>query len=63
MGYVATGLFYWSALRPVFSLILQADPIDRNSSAYRAGTYLAYAFILIFVLAIVYAVRKRSRKK
>jgi hypothetical protein len=61
--YVATGLFFWSALRPILLLILQTDPIDKNSSAYQVGRYLAYAFILIFVIAIVYAVRKRSGKK
>jgi hypothetical protein len=61
--YVAIGLFFWSALRPIPLLILQTDPIDKNSSAYQGGRYLAYAFILIFVIAIVYAVRKRSGKK
>ena len=52
---------YWYRLAPF--LILQADPIDKNSPFYQAGQYAAYAFLLVFALAIIYVLYKRSLKK
>jgi hypothetical protein len=46
------------------SFAVQAtDPIDPNSPFYKAGQYAAYVFIVIFILAIIFTVYKKSSRK
>jgi ABC-type uncharacterized transport system permease subunit len=47
----------------ILLIILQADPIDGDSTPYQAGSYLAYVFVLVFVVAIIFAVRKMVDQK
>ena len=56
-------LMYLAVFLPIFLSHLQTDPIDPNSTSYQFGRYLAYVFMAVFVVAIIYAVVKRMRKK
>jgi hypothetical protein len=50
---------------PLVLFIIQVEPVDENSSAYRAGAWTARIFIAFFIIVAIYTVYRnvKGRKK